>query len=94
MARILRGGFSRLGEPRRLDSGARSGLETMFAQLIARGQAVGEFRLAQEPAILAHYLEFLYLAALLRWLLHEDVSLKKEFSQVLDLFLLGLKPRP
>lgn len=84
----------RLGEPRRLDSGARSGLESIFVQLIARGQAAGEFRPAQEAAVLAHYLEFLYLAALLRWLLHEDVSLKKEFSQVLDLFLLGLKPRP
>jgi AcrR family transcriptional regulator len=84
----------RLGEPRRLDSGARSGLESIFGQLIARGQAAGEFRSTQEAAVLAHYLEFLYLAALLRWLLHGDVSLKKEFSQVLDLILLGLKPRP
>jgi hypothetical protein len=84
----------RLGEPRRLDSGARSGLESIFGQLIARGQGAGEFRSEQEPAVSADYLEFLYLAALLRWLLHEDVSLKKEFSQVLDLFLLGLKPRP
>lgn len=84
----------RLGEPRRLDSGQRSGLESIFGQLIARGQAAGEFRSAQEPGVLAHYLEVLYLAALLRWLLHGDVSLKKEFSQMLDLFLLGLKPRP
>jgi AcrR family transcriptional regulator len=84
----------RLGQPRRLDSGARSGLESIFAQLIALGQEAGEFHPAQEAAVLAHYLEFLYLAGLLRWLLHEDVSLKKEFSQVLDLFLLGLKPRP
>lgn len=84
----------RLREPRRLDSDARSGLESIFCQLIAQGRGAGEFRSAQESAVLAHYLEFLYLAALLRWLLHEDVSLKKEFSQVLDLFLLGLKPRP
>jgi hypothetical protein len=43
---------------------------------------------------LAGYLEFLYLAALLRWLANENLSLQKEFSQVLDLFLLGLTPRP
>jgi AcrR family transcriptional regulator len=83
----------RLGEPRRTDNGARSGLQSMFAQLIARGQAAGEFRTDREPEALAGYLEFLYLAAMLRWLAHENLSLKKEFSQVLDLFLLGLKPR-
>jgi AcrR family transcriptional regulator len=84
----------RLGEPRETDNGARSGLESMFAHLIRQGQTAGEFRAGQQPIVLAGYLEFLYLAAMLRWLLHEDASLKKEFSQVLDLFLLGLKPRP
>lgn len=83
----------RLSEPRRLDLDARSGLERLFGHFIAQGQTAGEFRSGQEPAVLANYLEFLYLAALLRWLLHEELSLKEEFSQVLDLFLLGLKPR-
>lgn len=83
----------RLSEQRKLDNGARSGLEDIFGHFIAQGQAAGEFRIGQEPGILASYLEFLYLAALLRWLLHEEVSLKKEFSQMLDLFLFGLKPR-
>jgi AcrR family transcriptional regulator len=84
----------RLREPRGMDGKARSGLEGMFAHLIGRGQAAGEFRTEQEPAVLAGYLEFLYLAAMLRWLADENLSLEKEFSQVLDLFLLGLKPRP
>jgi AcrR family transcriptional regulator len=84
----------RLGEPRGTDNGARSGLESMFAHLIRQGQAAGEFRAEQESIVLAGYLEFLYLAAMLRWLAYENLSLKKAFSQVLDLFLLGLKPRP
>jgi AcrR family transcriptional regulator len=83
----------RLGESRETDSGARSGLESMFAHLIRQGQAAGEFRAGQDSIVLAGYLEFLYLAALLRWLANENLSLQKEFSQVLDLFLLGLKPR-
>lgn len=84
----------RLSEPRRLDAGSRSGLDHIFCHFIAQGQASGEFRAAREPAILAVYLEFLYLAALLRWLLHEDLSLTEEFSRMLDLFLFGLRPRP
>jgi AcrR family transcriptional regulator len=83
----------RLREPRGMDD-ARSGLESMFAHLIRQGQAAREFRIGQDPMVLAGYLEFLYLAALLRWLANENLSLEKEFSQVLDLFLLGLKPRP
>jgi AcrR family transcriptional regulator len=84
----------RLGEPRGTDNGPRSGLESMFAHLIRQGQAAGEFRAEQESIVLAGYLEFLYLAAMLRWLADENLSLKKEFSQVLHLFLFGLKPRP
>lgn len=84
----------RLSEPRRLDAGPRSGLDRIFGHFIAQGQASGEFCTALEPAILAVYLEFLYLAALLRWLLHEDLLLTEEFSRMLDLFLFGLRPRP
>lgn len=84
----------RLSEPRRLDAESRSGLDRIFGYFIAQGQASGEFCAALEPAILAVYLEFLYLAALLRWLLHEDLLLTEEFSRMLDLFLFGLRPRP
>ncbi|ARO88250.1 TetR/AcrR family transcriptional regulator [Nitrosospira lacus] len=84
----------RLSEPRRRDDDSRSGLDCIFGYFIAQGQASEEFCAACEPAILAVYLEFLYLAALLRWLLHEDLSLTEEFSRMLDLFLFGLRPRP
>ena len=84
----------RLSEPRRLDAASRSGLDRIFCHFIAQGQASGEFCAAREPAVLAVYLEFLYLAALLRWLQHEDLSLTEEFSRMLDLFLFGLRPRP
>ncbi|KIO48448.1 TetR/AcrR family transcriptional regulator [Nitrosospira sp. NpAV] len=83
----------RLSEPRRLDAGSRSGLDRIFCHFIAQGQASGEFCAVREPDVLAVYLEFLYLAALLRWLLHEDLSLTEEFSRMLDLFLFGLRPR-
>ena len=68
--------------------------ERIFNYFIAQGQATGEFRPDRESAVLAVYLEFLYLAALLRWLLHDDLALAEEFSRMLDLFLFGLKPRP
>lgn len=84
----------RLSEPRGLDAGSRSGLDRIFGHFIAQGQASGEFRAALEPTVLAVYLEFLYLAALLRWLQHENLSLTEEFSRMLDLFLFGLRPRP
>lgn len=84
----------RLSEPRRLDAESRSGLDRIFCHFIAQGQASGEFCAAREPTVLAVYLEFLYLAALLRWLQHEDLSLTGEFSGMLDLFLFGLRPRP
>jgi AcrR family transcriptional regulator len=84
----------RLSEPRQLDAASRSGLERMFNYFIAQGQATGEFRPDREAGVLAVYLEFLHLAALLRWLLHDDLALAEEFSRMLDLFLLGLKPRP
>lgn len=83
----------RLSEPRGLDAGSRSGLDRIFGHFIAQGQASGEFRAALEPTVLAVYLEFLYLAAVLRWLLHEDLLLTEEFSRMLDLFLFGLRPR-
>ena len=84
----------RLSEPCQLDAASRSGLERIFNYFIAQGQATGEFRPDREAGVLAVYLEFLYLAALLRWLLHDDLALAEEFSRMLDLFLLGLKPRP
>ena len=85
----------RLGEPRRAGAAAeRSGLEQIFAGLIADGQAAGAFRHDFEPAALAVYLEFLYLAALLRWLSGAAESLPAEIDKMLAVFLEGLACRP
>lgn len=84
----------RLAERRCPDDDAqRSGLERIFTALIAEGQAAGRFRQDMSAAALAVYLEFLYLAALLRWLTDVAGDLPQEFTQMLSLFLGGLEVR-
>lgn len=84
----------RLAERRCPDDDAqRSGLERIFTALIAEGQAAGRFRQDMCAAALAVYLEFLYLAALLRWLTDAASDLPQEFTQMLSLFLGGLEVR-
>lgn len=80
----------RLSEPRTLQGEQRSGLDRIFARFIAQGQASGELRQARDPQQLAHYLEFLYLGAMLRWLLLDGITLETEYQQMLDLFFHGL----
>lgn len=75
------------------DDAQRSGLERIFTALIAEGQAAGRFRQDMRAAALAVYLEFLYLAALLRWLTDAASDLPQEFTQMLSLFLGGLEVR-
>jgi AcrR family transcriptional regulator len=85
----------RLGEPRRAGAAVeRSGLDRIFADLIADGQVAGAFRQDIEPTALAVYLEFLYLAALLRWLGGAADSLPAEMDKMLSVFLEGLACRP
>ncbi len=82
----------RLAEPRlATDEGQRSGLEQVFAALIAEGQAAGSFRRNVPAAAAAHYLEFLYLGAVLRWLGDAAPSLMDEMETMLTLFLGGLE---
>lgn len=84
----------RLAEPRlAVDEGQRSGLEKVFAALIAEGQGGGRFRREVDARAAAHYLEFLYLAAVLRWLGGEAPSLMDEMDAMLALFLGGLEVR-
>ena len=71
----------------------RSGLEQIFASLIADGQAAGAFRHDIAPQALAVYLEFLYLAVLLRWLTGAANSLTAEMDSMLAIFLGGLECR-
>lgn len=82
----------RLAEPRlAVDEGKRSGLEQVFATLIAEGQAAGHLRSDISAAAAAHYLEFLYLGAVLRWLSGASASLLDELETMLRLFLGGLE---
>lgn len=75
------------------DEAQRSGLERIFTALIAEGQAAGRFRADIGAQALAVYLEFLYLAALLRWLTGQAPALQAEFDTMLMLFLGGLEVR-
>jgi len=85
----------RMSEPGRAQGGAeRSGMEQLFARLIADGQAAGCFRNDVAAPVLAVYLEFLYLAAMLRWLTGAAESLAAEMDSMLDVFLGGLELRP
>ena len=85
----------RLGEPRRVDDrGERSGLEQIFTWLLADGQAAGCFRTDVAAPALAVYLEFLYVAAMLRWLSGAAESLMAEMDSMLDIFLGGVEVRP
>lgn len=80
------------GVPYDLNSPNRSGIERIFADFISEGQKSGEFRhdLAADTA--AQYLEFLYLAALMRWLNGANTDLHAEFHAMLDFYLSGLTP--
>ena len=87
----------RLGEiagNEHLSHEARSGLDRVFTALIARGQAEGEFNTNRPADEVAHYLQFLYLACLMRWLKQPALDLAAEFNAMLDLVLDGLLGRP
>ncbi|GAA5787485.1 TetR/AcrR family transcriptional regulator [Chitiniphilus shinanonensis] len=81
----------RLGEVGAADEASHSGLERLFAELIAAGQQHGEFRRGHEPAMLARHLQYLHLGALLRWLHTPALDLRAEFAGMLDLFLHGVE---
>ena len=68
----------------------RSGMDRMFAEMIAEGQEAGLFRRDQTPALLAHYLQFAHLAAMLRWLTQPGVALADALQQMLDLICDGM----
>lgn len=82
--------LSEVGTPAEQEPGRHSGLDGLFASFIAAGQASGEYRRGTHPAVLARYLQFLHLAALLRWLHEPTLDLQAEFGTVLDVFLHGI----
>lgn len=84
--------MSEAGIPYDLDSPNRSGLEQLFSGFIREGRKSGEFRHDLDITTAAQYLEFLYLASLMRWLNSSEIDLREEFHTMLDFCLRGLKP--
>jgi AcrR family transcriptional regulator len=70
--------------------GSRSGTDRIFAWLIEAGIQRGELRRDLSPETGVHYLTFLYLGALLRWLSTPDLILNEELDNVVMLFLDGM----
>lgn len=84
----------RMAEPNHpQEASRRSGMCRIFAQLIDEGQAAGVLRTDTDAGVLAVYLEFLFLAALLRWLTDATPDLGVELEHMLDLFLGGIEVR-
>lgn len=84
----------RLGDLRLPTEGReRSGMDTIFTELIVQGQAVDEFRSDMPAPILAMYFQFAHLATMLRCLTDERLSLAAEFAAMLDLACSGLETK-
>jgi AcrR family transcriptional regulator len=83
--------MSETSVPYDLNSPNRSGMEQVFLGFIRNGQESGEFRSDIESAVATHYLEFLYLGALMRWLNGMATDLHEEFDTMLDFGLRGLQ---
>ncbi|WP_211371028.1 TetR/AcrR family transcriptional regulator [Dechloromonas hortensis] len=71
----------------------RSGMEAIFSELIAQGQAAGEFRADLPVALLAMHLQFAHLATLLRCLTDDRLALADELATMLDLVCNGMGGR-
>ena len=71
----------------------RSGMEAIFSELIAQGQAAGEFRTDLPVALLAMHFQFAHLATLLRCLTDERLALADELATMLDLVCNGMGGR-
>ncbi len=83
--------MSEASVPYDVNSPNRSGIDKVFARFIVQGQERGEFRRDVDIATATHYLEFLYLAALMRWLNGMTSDLHAEFHTMLDFGLRGLR---
>lgn len=92
LGHYLRLRVGEMGVPYDLDAPTRSGIEPILAGFIREGQQTGEFRDDLDALTAAHYLEFLYLAALMRWLNGAEADLHREFDTMLALYLHGMQP--
>lgn len=85
--------LTEIGTGNGLDPEKRSGLDSIFTTLIRNGQQRGEFKRELSEQHLAQYLQFMYLACLMRWLHIPTLDLQQEFTTMLDLFLDGMRSR-
>jgi len=69
----------------------RSGMDRIFAALIGPGLESGEFRTNLPLEAVVHYISYLYLGAMMRWLQSTEQRLTDEFDVMLDLFFNGLE---
>ncbi len=68
----------------------RSGMDRIFAELVAQGQTAGEFRADLPLELLVMYLQFAHLGTLLRWLTEDGLVLREELACMLDLVVNGM----
>ncbi|HEY0685292.1 MAG TPA: TetR/AcrR family transcriptional regulator [Steroidobacter sp.] len=85
----LRYRFLSVGQPEPEENDARADLVRAFMSLIEAAQRSGELRDSQPAARLALFFHFLYLAALMRWLMTPKAKLREEFAAALEVFLKG-----
>lgn len=69
----------------------RSGMDRIFTELIAQGQATGELRTDYPAAELAMHLQFVHLATLLRWLTTPGESIGDALKRMLELVCDGMR---
>jgi AcrR family transcriptional regulator len=94
LAAYLRHRFLSIGTAESDDSSASGrGIAHAWQQLIAEGQRAGELSKKLPAQQLATWFHHLYLGALLRWLTVPDLSLRKEFGAILNLFVEGAGTR-
>lgn len=85
----------RMSDTRLPDGGhERSGMDRIFTELIAQGQAAGDLRADIPAEQLAMHLQFVHLATLLRWLSTPGSQLRDELARMLDLVCTGMGARP
>lgn len=77
------------GQPGHSDSDMLS----LYAQLIGQAQEQGEIRNDLDATLLASYLHFLYLGAMLRWLDDAPGNLRVELAGTLKFFMAGATTR-
>jgi len=85
----------RLSELSHTPAQQRSGFEGIFTQLLRCGQQRGDVIPQCDPLQLAHYLQFLHLACVMRWLgASTSLSLAAEIDAMVTLFFNGIRSRP